>query len=71
MECNDGALRWTTLVTCSPHAVMPEVTTVALLGKVRASLYRVPGWLTTSGKPRIAGSIALADVNGILNTLLR
>lgn len=51
--------------------VMPQVTAVTLLGKLRVTAYRVPGDMTASGRARWVGSASLADINGLAYLVFR
>lgn len=52
-------------------SMMPEASLVAVANKLRLSVYRVPARMSFNHRPLLRGTIALADLNGVLYWLAR
>jgi predicted acylesterase/phospholipase RssA len=55
----------------SRSPVMPEISVLTLMGKVRVAAYRVPVSHAAAGRALLRGTVSLADVNGLLYWVLR
>lgn len=53
------------------NTLSPEISAVALLSKARFSLYSMPSYISPSGHARMIATVSLADLNGLLYTMLR
>lgn len=53
------------------NTLSPEISAVALLSKARLSLYAMPSYISPSGHTRMVATVSLADLNGLLYTLVR